>query len=196
MRCVSVKRSMCSLCCFMNCVGCKGLVADLMFCTFHCPIRKVSACGSLVWCALPSWLGLDCGSESVRCRMRVAICALLLGRVGRVNGALELGTGTGCLRRCLVACLRVAVRGFKARGSDVLRSSWRGLPPEGGRCPGQCRRASPALSCRHSFRALLLHFRYSRLAEARRMSRGFVERGRDARVIRYPFLFLRLSPKR
>ena len=187
---------MCSLCCFMQCVSCKDIVADLMCCTFHCPIRKVLACASLVWCSLQSLLGLDCGDESVGCRIRVAICALLQGRVGRVNGALKLGKGTVCLRRCLVACLRVAVRGFKARGTDVLPSSWRGLPPEGGRCPGQCRRASPALSCLHSVRALLLHFRYCRLAKARRMPRGLVEGGVDARVLRCPFLFVRLSPKR
>ena len=166
----------------------------LSICTFHCSIRNVLACGSLVWCARQSLFGLDRGDGSVGGRIRVAICALLLGRVGRVNGALELGGGTVCLRRGLVAYLRV--RRFKARGSDVLRSSWRGLPPEGGRCPGQCRRASPVLSCRHSFRALLLHFRYSRLAKARLMPRGLVEGGGDARVLRCPFLFVRLSPKR
>ena len=81
-------------------MSCSGLVADLTFCTFHCPVRNVLACGSLVWCALQSLFGLDCGEESVGCRILVAICALLLGRVGRVNGALELGDGTVCLRRC------------------------------------------------------------------------------------------------
>ena len=167
-----------------------------MFCTFHCPILSVWACGSLVWCALASLLGLASFGASTGCTILEASWALFGVIFGLLNGALELGRGTVCWRRCLVACLRVALRGFKARGRDVRLSARRGPPPEGGRCPRLCRRASPAWSVLHSAKALRLHLRYSRLVLALRMPRGLVEGGVEARVVVLCFLCLRLSPRR
>ena len=112
--------SMCSLCCFMYWVSWSGLVGDLMFCTFHCPILSVLACGSLVWCALASLLGLASLGDRDGWTILEASWALFGVILGLLKGALELGGGTTCLRRCLVACLRVALRGFKALGRDVL----------------------------------------------------------------------------
>ena len=108
LRCVSVMSSMWSLCCCMYCVSCNGLVTDFIFCTFHCPILSVFACGSLVWCALASLLGLASFEDSCGCRILEASCARLGVSVGLLKGALELGRGTVWLRKCLVACLRVA----------------------------------------------------------------------------------------
>ena len=113
-----------------------------------------------------------------------------------LNGALELGVGTIWLSRCLVACLRVALRGFKALGRDVRLSARRGLPPEGGQCPCLCRRASPAWSFLHSTMALRRHLRYSRLVLALLMPRGFVEGGAVARVVVLCPLHVCLSPRR
>ena len=169
-----------SLCSCMYWVSCNGLVTDFMFCTFHCPILSVLACGSLVWCALASLLGLASFGASTGRTILEASWARFGVSVGLLNGALGLGMGTVCWRRCLVACLRVALRGLKALGRDVLLSARRGLPPEGGRCPGLCRRASPAWSFLHSAIALRLHLRYSRLVWALRMPRGLVEGGAAA----------------
>ena len=101
-RWVSVISNMCNLCCFMYCVSCKGLVAERMFWTFHCPMWSVLAC-SRVRCALHRLLGLMLVGESVGWRMWDARCARLGGRVGCVLGAFWLGVD--CLFEYLFGCL-------------------------------------------------------------------------------------------